>query len=350
MKYQRSYHTTTLLNTGMVLVAGGVGSGTSAELYDPVTGSWSTTGSMNIARFGHTATLLSSGKVLVTGGYSVTGTSVVQSTTSAEIYDPNAGSWTLVKQMGSPRAGHTATLLLDGTVLVAGGNAADSTGSNLNTYKSCEIYDPGTDSWSPTTGPMNVQRSSHTATLMPGGKVLVTGGDTYIGPISGGATPVSPTPTAELYDPGTRGWTQVVNMSIRRMQHTATLLHDGRVLIAGGQTEFNSLSSAEIFTAPTSASVVGSWSGAASMKWARKLFTATLLPSGNVLVTGGENALIIYSAAEVFDPVKGAWSDSGNMTTARSAHTAVVLQNGKVLLTGGVGVQSQLSSAELYKP
>ena len=237
-------------------------------------------------------------------------------------------------------------------MLVAGGQSADSAGANLTTYNTSEIYDPVANSWSATTGAMAVARSSHTATLMPDGKVLVTGGDTYSGPISSsGTTPVSPTATAELYDPTTKGWTSVSNMSALRVQHTATLLKDGRVLIAGGQNSVNSLASAEIFTAPTSGNVVGTWTTVASMKWARKLFTATLLSSGNVLVTGGENTTIIYSAAELFDPVKGSWSDTtGYMTTSRFAHAATVLQSGKVLLTGGTGITSQLSSAELYQP
>lgn len=359
MTYQRSYHTATLLNNGKVLVAGGVSAGVNTELYDPVTNSWTaTSNSMTYARFDHTATLLPNGKVLVTGGYDVAaaianaGTSnyVVPSMTSAELYDPATGLWTPAGNMAYPRAKHTATLLASGKVLIAGGVSATS--SYSTTYSACELYDPVSNTWS-TTGSMSQGRNSHTATLMPDGKVLVTGGDKNYGNITNGTITLVPTNTAELYDPtiGGGAWSTVASMATARLQQNATLLNDGRVLIAGGQDGSNSLSSVETFTAPTAGNANGTWTTVASMKWARKLFTSTLLSSGNVLVTGGENNLIIYSAAEQFDPVKGSWSDtSGYMTASRFAHTATKLQSGKVLLTGGTGISSEMSSAELFQP
>jgi len=120
MGQARSNHAATLLNTGKVLVAGGVGpfcagcnSGMTAELFDPATGTWSPTGSMSIFRSQHTATLLSNGKVLVAGGNGAT----------AEVYDPATGTFSPSGSMTTTRANHTATLLPDGRVLVSGGQS-----------------------------------------------------------------------------------------------------------------------------------------------------------------------------------------------------------------------------------
>jgi len=172
-----------------VLVAGGEGSSgflSSAELYDPATGSWSTTSGLGTPRFNHTATLLPSGKVMVAGGRlgSPDSPSYIS---SAELYDPATGSWSSTGSLGTARKFHTATLLPSGKVLVAGGEG--SSGS-LN---SAELYDPATGSWS-STGRLDTARSSHTATLLPSGKVLVAGG-------FGSSDFLS---RAELYDPATR--------------------------------------------------------------------------------------------------------------------------------------------------
>ncbi len=127
-------------------------------------GTWMTTGSLSVARFSHTATLLPNGKVLVAGGASSTG-----NMTLAELYDPNSGTWTPTGSMTVGRAGHTATLLPNGKVLVAGGLVGPTI------LQSAELYDPSSGTWTPT-GSMSVARFSHTATLLPNGKVLVAGG------------------------------------------------------------------------------------------------------------------------------------------------------------------------------
>lgn len=184
----RNLHTATLLSSGKVLVAGGrdnnSNSLTSAELYDPASGTWTATGSLITARYVHTATLLPNGKVLVTGGVNFNG--VTTSTlSSAELYDPTTGTWTSAGTMSTAREWHTATLLLNGKVLVAGGY--DGTG----TSSSVQLYDPATGTWS-NTASLNHPRQSHTATLLPDGKVLVAGG-------SNGAN------TAELTQPAGLG-------------------------------------------------------------------------------------------------------------------------------------------------
>ncbi len=168
----RGNHTATLLPNGKVLVAGGYGPAgqigylITAELYDPASGTWSATGSLANARMGHTATLLPNGKVLVAGGK---GPSAVPdySGMGAELYDPASGTWSLTGSLSWPRADHTATLLPNGKVLVVGGASdVDRIG---------ELYDPALGTWSDTDYMADV-RSHHTATLLPNGKVLVAGG------------------------------------------------------------------------------------------------------------------------------------------------------------------------------
>ena len=224
MATARQSHTTTLLPSGKVLVAGGQNSGggyvTSAELYDPATGAWSTAGNLSTARGFHTATLLPSGKVLVAGGYGSTGFLA-----SAELYDPATGStgtWSSAGNLTTARDQHTATLLPSGKVLVVGGYG------NTGKISGAELYDPATGStgtWG-SAGNLSAARYIHAATLLPSGKVLVAGGGG-----NGGALT-----SAELYDPASSSWTTTGSLGAARYNHTATLLPSGKVLVTGGRT------------------------------------------------------------------------------------------------------------------
>ncbi len=185
---------------------------------------WLSTGSMATARNYHTATLLPNGTVLVAGG------SGAAYLASAEVYDPASGVWKATGSMTTPRAGHTATLLPNGTVLVAGG-----VGANSVWLDSAELYDPASGVWK-ATGSMAATRARHTATLLPNGTVLVAGGS--------GAGPFG----AEVYDPASGAWTATGSMATARNTHTATLLPNGAVLVAGGSDNNNlPLASAEVF-------------------------------------------------------------------------------------------------------
>jgi hypothetical protein len=339
----RVFFTATLLPDGKVLVVGGFrnGDGTgplaSAELYDPTTASWTATGKMLQARAGHTATLLPDGTVLVAGG----GTSPSDTLRSAESYDPRTGSWSATGSMTKARGSHTAILLRDGRVLVAGGGVGIS---SSGIEASAELYDPKGRSWA-ATGKMRDARTLHTATLLTDGKVLVSGGQ------SRSDTALA---SAELYDPVSESWIVSSNMITGRAGHTVALLHDGKVLVAGGVsggftgdlTPSDILASAELYD-PAS----GSWKATGSMVTPRFGFVATRLPDGRVLVAAGDTLGSPPLDAELYDPNNGSWTATGNLINGRAGHTAALLPDGKVLVVGGEGPGGiGLASAELYDP
>jgi N-acetylneuraminic acid mutarotase len=288
-------HTATLLRDGRVLVVGGLGTGGplqvehSAELYDPATGSWSGTGRVNDPFVDHTATLLRDGSVLVAGGG------------SAQLYDPASGTWRATGKMIEQRYFHTATLLPDGRVLVAGGGCCVADRSLV----SAEIYDPGTGTWS-AAGRMIESRMYHKAMLLSDGNVLITGGSD--GSKSG--TPPIPLASPELYDPIRGTWTATGEMrAVRCCLPTFTLLADGTVLAAGGIGQSGGLlASAELYDSSS-----GTWTATVNMHEARAGQTATLLLNGTVLVAGGDNGLVDSSgnppipvtSAELYDPGSG---------------------------------------------
>jgi N-acetylneuraminic acid mutarotase len=292
----RYQSTATLLPSGKVLIAGGSNYRNlpNAELFDPATSTSSATGSMTTGHDNHTATLLLSGKVLVAGGFSGT---VGEGIATAELYDPAKGTWTAISPMRSPRFFHTATLLQDGKVLVAGGVNGDAT------IGTAELYDPTAGTWT-LINPMSTNRSQHTATLLPNGKVLVAGG--------GGSGTYS---SAELFDPATGVWSLTGPMNIIRLSHTATLLQDGRVLVAGGWNPTPGASAAEADTELYDPGT-GTWSDAGSLPVPCYSHTATLLGDGSVLVAGGSSLSGVTNSAQVFLPalpVLGALVSAGNL-------------------------------------
>jgi N-acetylneuraminic acid mutarotase len=332
----RSFHSATLLPNGEVLVVGGYSQISSAELYDPASGTWTATGSLAAGRYGHTATLLPNGKVLVTGGFSGTNFDVLS---SAELYDPDSGTWTATASLATARAFHTATLLPDGRVLIAGGDTTSS-----GSLASAEMYDPMTGTWS-ATGNLNAARAHHTATLLPNGKVLVAGGS------NGFDNPEN----AEVYNPANGAWSNTFSLFPARGSHTATLLPNGTVLVAGG---FNNDTTTTFANAQLYNLANGSWTTTGDLGAARTYQTATLLSDGKVLVAGGVNIAndtqvgtkyTQLASAELYDSASGAWTATGSLGAARDSHTATLLPSGKVLVAGGYN-GSELASAELYDP
>ncbi|HLY43080.1 MAG TPA: kelch repeat-containing protein [Terracidiphilus sp.] len=341
MGSERAAHTATVLANGKVLIAGGY-DGTevlaTAELFDPATGTFTPTGAMNTPRFQHTATLLSNGKVLITGGTNslawLSGAGEEGDLATAELFDPDTGTFAPTGTMSEVRIDHTATLLANGKVLVAGGTA-----DNV-----AELFDPATNSFSSTTGQLITGgRWGCTATLLNDGRVLIAGGRD-----DENWWDALPLEMVELFDPTTETFTAANSMAGARFDHTATLLQNGEVLLAGG---FNGqpIAAAELFD-PAS----GSFSTTGTMNVSRAEHTATLLGDGTVLLTGGFTYATpgSISSAEVFDPAANMFVPAGSMSTGRFSHAAALLNNGEVLITGGVSNDSPpeviTSSSELY--
>ena len=235
------------------------------------------------------------------------------------------------------RVNHSATVLTSGKVLIAGG----SCGSYCAPIASAELYDAAAGTFSPTTGAMMNARAAATATLLSTGKVLVAGGvaDGYSGTMLA---------STELYDPVTDTFVPTDAMTIARVYHSATLLPSGKVLVAGGgNVGFPIVASAELYDPET-----GSFSSTAPMSSARLAHTGTLLPSGKVLVAGGTaDNVVTLASAELYDPATGGFAPTGAMTLARSYQTATLLPSGNVLIAGGTcGAGCVLESVELYDP
>ena len=341
MAKPRGQHSATLLPDGRLLVIGGrsVLSYTSAEIYDPNpsqdtdVSQWSAAGDMSMDRFDHITTVLPNGLVLVTGGDKETGKKRSQSTSArlslqdAELYDPSTNSWSSAPNMiNQHAAGHTATLLNNGEVLVAGGLSIGGEGQPRIGSSYAEIYDPTSGTWS-STGNMTKARSMHRAILLDDGNVMAIGRE-----------------SSEIYDPSTGKWTAHGKLSTDHGgQFTATLLNDGKILVAGGgHSEW--VEGVEVSPPTPIASVdlydpgSGEWSPAGDMLYPTLGHTATLLPNGHVLVVG-------FLQSQTYDPGSDTWVDAGQMDVQRgspmiggpagSFHTATLMPSGRVLITGG---------------
>jgi hypothetical protein len=294
------------LGDGRVLVVGGSGdpgTETSAEIYDPATGSWSLTGSLHVGRTLHTTTLLADGRVLVTGGLS-TG---FNTTATAEIYDPATGLWTMIASMNAVRNHHTATLLPNGKVLVAG--------SYLPGTATCELYDPVSGTWT-YTGSMANTRNDHRAALLPDGTVLVAAGKK-----------TSEVATCEIYDVATGTWSTTGTLADARVAHTLTVLADGTALVAGGDAQFSPvLDSAEIYSSGATEGTHVSGSGAVPHGTGSATFN-TDLTVGSKRPTGYFTFIDLTAGVS--------FSQSKIRTFTISGHTATIAGSAKLENRGG---------------
>ena len=330
----------TLLPSGQVLFVGGFVGGvetTTAEIYDPSLGTFSQTGSLNIARSLFTATLLTNGTVLIAGG-----NPAFAAPASAEIYDPSSGTFALTGSLHQPRFGNTANLLSNGTVVITGGG-----------FASTEFYNPATRVFTSNSTFMNIDRTGHTQTKLADGRFLIIGG------MDTGQTVLS---SAEIYDPTTNMFTLTGSLATGRQMHTATLLGNGTVLVVGGFSD--NLMTKLVSTAELYNPVSGTFGPASSPNIPRANQTATLLQNGKVLIAGGQfnagGSVGIYGLpttnVELYDPTAGTFTLAGNMTAPRDNHTATLLNDGRVLLAKGIYsfTMSQTGAnyalAELYDP
>lgn len=336
----RSYGLTVELSSGDVLLAGGEGEDLEqpkvTELYSPQTNIWSSGGSIATPIQEHTLTLLASGKVLLAGGHHIDyaiGKGEIVATT--QLYTPSAKTWTAAATMLTARSSHTATRLADGRVLVAGGTV----GGGKSLTATTEIYNPQTNAWK-VAASMTMSRSGHVATLLSDGRVLVTGGQVQAGAVF--------TPSAEIYDPATNAWKTAAPMNQPRLQHATLLLPDGRVLAAGkSYTESPgpvTPGDAEIFDP-----IANAWTPTALMAKAAWSVTLTLLPSGKALLTHHEKTPHA-TFAQVYDPTEDVWTVETTPLSPHHWRTTTLLSTGKVLVVGGGAGADLAPFAELFDP
>jgi WD40 repeat protein len=378
----RELHTATLLPDGRVLIANGVAfsDAAGAEIYDPSAGpdgTFSQTSDPAFQGSGLKATLLPNGRVLLSGDpfdaavqlfdahdpspqvftapavsgnlvFDLTATLLPDGTVlvaggdtqasvpvdQALVYDPRARGFLPNAQMKAGRYSHTATLLANGEVLIAGGIGLTGGIPSLQiTLPSAELYDPAAHAFT-LTGSMSVARAQHASTLLPDGRVLITGGSNDV--------------STELYDPATGAFTPGPNLVQARYGHTATLLPDGGVLIAGGATDTTGsvvVSAMELCEAPQAAGISTSV-GSLPREW----HTATLLPTGKVLIAGGYDGQNVLASALLYDPQTRTLASTGSMSGPRANHRAILLPSGEVLVAGGSDGNGAVATAELYDP
>jgi len=312
-------------------------------------GTFTATGSMTTSRFFHTATLLADGRVLIAGGDMIEATTVhpppFKTQSTAELYDPRSGTFTATGAMTMPRSSHSAALLPDGKVLIAGGGVTDAAKGAFGspTSFSAELYDPDTGTFS-ATGNMTTARFGSIATLLNNGKVLIAGGLQR----DPGALDVRVLARTELYDPSTGTFIATGDMTTE-WADTATLLPNGKVLVTRGNPDGPPpfTSSADLYDPST-----GTFTFAGYTTVNHTGPSATLLMNGKVLIAGGDfgDGDGASYVAELYDPATGAFAAASSMKTGREQHSATLLPNGTVLFAGGHSAINLATSAEIYDP
>lgn len=329
----RAAHSATALPDGRVLIAGGctldgcemAEQGATAELYDPITGSFGEAGSMTTERVNHSATPLPDGRVLIVGDWDRDGVLA-----SAELYDPATDIFAATRNMGSRRAGFSATALPDGRVLIVG--CYDGS----QRLATAEVYDARTGAFTPT-GPMTTPRSEHVAAVLPDGRVLVAGGSRDDDDVLA---------SAEVYDPISGTFAPTGEMTMVRRKHAAIALPDGGVLVVGGSDSRDwrgRYASAEVYDP-----AAGTFTATDRMAAARfKLPDGVApLPTDEILVAGGGDR------AELYDPAAGLFRGiAGDLGASRAFVTATALPDGSVLIVGGYDPAiAPTAGAWLYRP
>ena len=331
----RGTTTAVVLKDGRALaIGGGVGQQAVAavEVFDPNSGVWQPTTPMNNPRRGHQAVVLGDGRVMVAGGIHEG-----ELLSSAEIFDPASSRWTTVAPLSVPRLGNTLTLLNNGNVLVTGGTSAENaagTGGNqtIRPDATAEIFNVAANRWTTTSGAMSTPRFEHTATALDDGRVLIAGGQGP--PIAGVAGALAST---EIYDPAVDSFRKSNDMGDARFNHTAVKMPDRTVMViggAGGQNGDTSLSTAEVFNPGD-----GGWTNVGALTGSRSGHVAAVFPDGRVVVAGGEAITRgnrrSLNTAEIFALDRREWRSAGQMNCPRSEASAALLGDGSVLVVAG---------------
>ena len=346
----RYQHSATTLDNGSILIAGGQtcpSSGScsylsSAEIYNPATDTFASTGAMAAARSAP-ALLLNSGNVLVAGGYTCDSSGNCSSLNRAEIYNPASGTFSSAGTMIQSRSAQTMTLLGNGTVLIAGGETCTSA-TSCTAQSTAEIYDPVAGTFTATLNNMSAARFGASAVALNSGLVLIAGG------FNGTNFPAA----AELYDPGSNTFQGIgPNLSVPRFAATATLLNNGQVLVAGGSTcalPGCPTNAAEVYD-PVGIKFFLIAGGLTAQRFDH---TATLTTNGQVYIAGGysscSSTCTSVASTEVFDPVAGTFDAGQTVTNALAGHTATLVGNGNVLLMGGTNSGVTLAGDAWYQP
>lgn len=325
--------TATLLTDGRVLFAGGSAGSAfvpAAEIYDPASRTFTSTGSLNFPRDLHTAALLSTGQVLIAGGNA--------GSNAAELFDPERGTFRLTGALSETRWSPLATPVPGGTVLIAGGHFVQA-------LASIESYDPNAGTFSSHSTFLNVTRTGHATTQLADGRLLLTGGQDAASDVNS---------SAEIFNPATGNFSLTGSLIQGRYGHTATLLGDGSVLVVGGFIDKDGTqiaTGAEIYDPNT-----GKFAPApSSPNVPRAEHTATLLANGQVLIAGGRTGVQQTTlSVELYDPVKQTFTLAGNMDAPRYNHTATLLDDGRVFIADGISGQgasgAQAAPDDVYDP
>jgi N-acetylneuraminic acid mutarotase len=364
MNTDRFLHTATMLDSGQVLIVGGESCSTectylnSAELYSPASDTYTYTGSLAQARSAPTV-LLNNGNVLVAGGYFCDSAGNCSSLSSAELYNPSAGTFSSAGNMTVARGGQTMTLLNNGTVLIAGGQTC-TTATSCMALSSAEIYDPVAATFTATANNMSAARYGASAVALDSGQVLIAGG--FDGD--------NMQPTTEIYDltmPGFTGNGPTLNTAL--FQPAVTLLNNGQVLVTGGSgCGISGLSNSPtaLTGCPTDDAEIydpnaNAFSETNGMTDARWLQTATQLTNGQVVVAGGFNPctnsrlhcgilLQSDSTTELFDPVAVVFMYDQGINGVAGQTATLMPSSGNVLLVGGIVNGQTTPQEQWYQP
>ncbi len=335
MTTAHGYYGAAKLQDGRVLAISGDSNGgltPVTDVYNPASGTWSQTGAVNQPRYGfYDAVTLNSGKVLIAGGTDATASTDYA---SAELYDPSTGKWGYTGSLNTARRNPVVVKLQDGRVLVASGANGPPDGNRF--LFTSEIYNPATGQFTYTTGNLPLAREGgDSGVLLHDGRVMMLGGE---GPW------LTFSPEVELYNPASDTWSETGNLPHGISGGSLVVLQDGRVMLIGGDYNGSALAEVELYDPAT-----GTWSAAAPLHHARDAADSILLPNGKVLVAGGSdgngNAVL---ASEIYDPSANSWIDDALLQHMHVRARMIQLDSGELLMAGGYDSNGPTTASELY--